>query len=94
MRQFLCVLAVVAASTLHPSAVHAATIFLDLPGITGESPVPGYPAAIEVQSITFSSSGFSIVKRIDKASPQIFAAVVQGATFSNASALFYGSSPI
>lgn len=93
MRQFFCVLAVVGACILHPSPVRAATIFLDIPGITGESPVPGHPAAIEVQSITFSSSGFSIVKPLDKASPQIFAAVSLGTTFLNASALFYNATP-
>ena len=93
MRPFLYVLVVVVANVFRPSPAHAATVFLDIPGITGESSVPGHPAAIEVQSITFFSNGFSIVKPVDKASPQIFAAVSLGTAFMNASALFYNATP-
>jgi hypothetical protein len=93
MRQFFYVLAVFGLTAPQPSLATAGSIFLDVPGITGESPTPGHPAAMAAQSITVLPGGFSLVRQVDVASSQIATAVSRGSSFFNASALFYNGTP-
>jgi type VI protein secretion system component Hcp len=71
----------------------AGPIYLSIPSITGEDPVPGYPGAMAIQGLTVTPNGFSIVKSVDKASPQIVQAVQEGSPLGTATALFYNQAP-
>jgi type VI protein secretion system component Hcp len=75
------------------SPAQATSIYLNIPSIPGEDPVPGYPGAIAVQSLTITSHSFSVVKDVDKTSPQIEKAVVEGKLLDTASVLLYNKSP-
>jgi type VI protein secretion system component Hcp len=76
------------------SAAQAASLYLQIPGIVGEQSTPGYPGAMQVQSIQITPKSFAVVKSIDSASPQIVHAVTVGTIFPNASALIYDSAPV
>jgi type VI protein secretion system component Hcp len=69
------------------------TMYLELPGITGESSTPGHPGVIAIRSFSLSGDSFSVDKLIDKTSPQLFLDAAQGTSFSTASVLFYDSTP-
>jgi type VI protein secretion system component Hcp len=71
----------------------AAAIYLSIPGIAGENPTPGYPGAMAVSQVTVAPDSFSVVKAIDKASPQIANAVLKGTPLGTASVLFYNAAP-
>jgi type VI protein secretion system component Hcp len=62
-------------------------------GVMGESSVPGHPNVMQIQSFRVADNGFSVVKAIDQATPEILTAVVLGTQFSSASLLFYHSTP-
>src|SRR5207253_4806744 len=68
----------------------ASLIYLHTPTITGEDPTPGYPGAMNLRSLTINRDAFSIVKRVDSASPQLTAAVVGGTTLATTRALQIG----
>jgi hypothetical protein len=85
--------ALVGITLLGPSPALAGSVYLDIPGITGEDPVSGYPDAMAVKSFTVSHHAFSIVKEVDKASPQILLDVATGKFLPKATALFYYKSP-
>jgi type VI protein secretion system component Hcp len=68
-------------------------MYLELPGIVGESSTPGHPSIMQIQSFSFAGNGFSIVKKVDSASPDIFTAVVNQTAFAAANVLFYNSAP-
>jgi type VI protein secretion system component Hcp len=70
-----------------------ASMYLEVPGITGESSTPGHPDVMAVQSFTLAGNEFSVLKDVDKASPQIAAAVAKGTQFSDARLLIYDSAP-
>jgi type VI protein secretion system component Hcp len=92
--RIICIIVVVVALLgLHPSIGAASSVFVNIPGITGESPVPGYPNALAAQSISISSSGFSVVRQVDVASPKIVDAVTLGTLFPSTSSLFYDTTP-
>jgi hypothetical protein len=49
---------------------HAArTIFLEPPGVVGESNAPSHPDVIEAESIALAASGFSVAEPYDSTSP-------------------------
>ncbi len=75
------------------STTHAAAIYLNIPSITGENPTPGYPGVMVVTSLKVTPGGFSIVKRVDSASPGIQAAVTGGTPLSTCSVLLYNNPP-
>jgi hypothetical protein len=79
--------------SFRPAIATASSIFVDIPGITGETPVAGYPNALATQSITVFSNGFSVVRRVDVATPQIVDAVARGRIFPSANALFFNGTP-
>ena len=93
MRQVLSALCVFAIGVLLPSVATADSIFLDIRGITGETPTPGHPDALAAQSVTVVPDGFSAVRRVDSASPQIANAVVTANVFPGATILFYNGTP-
>jgi type VI protein secretion system component Hcp len=68
-------------------------MYLELPGIKGESSVPGHLNVMPIQSFSLTDNEFSVVKAVDKASPAIQKAVLHGTPFSTASLLFYYSAP-
>jgi LPXTG-motif cell wall-anchored protein len=70
-----------------------ASIYFSIPGITGENPTPGYPGAMLVNSLDIVSDGFSFMKAVDKATPQINTAVIKGTPLGTVNALFYNSAP-
>jgi type VI protein secretion system component Hcp len=92
--RIFCVMLIVTVRALSPSNAAASSVFINIPGISGETPTPGFPDALATQSITISSSGFSVVRQVDAASTQIANAVALGTTFSGASALFYDTTPV
>ena len=73
------------------SNAHATEMFLELPGITGQSSTPGHVGITPIFgfAITPNRSEFSIFKLNDVSSPQIALAVVNGTTFATGSLLFY-----
>jgi type VI protein secretion system component Hcp len=71
----------------------AASVYLEVPGIMGESSVPGHPNVMPIQSVSIADNEFSVVKALDRASPAIHEAVVLGTQFPTASLLFYFSPP-
>ena len=93
MRQILSALCVFAIGVLLPSVATADSIFLDIRGITGETPTPRHPDALAAQSVTVVPDGFSAVRRVDSASPQIANAVVTANVFPGATILFYNGTP-
>lgn len=70
-----------------------AAIFLELPGIPGENDTPGHPGVIALESIAIESGSFSVVKRVDAASPSIQTAVALGSLFPSARLLLYDVLP-
>jgi type VI protein secretion system component Hcp len=70
-------------------AAPALSLFLELPGVTGEGNAPGHSGVIEVESIALSASGFSVVKLVDATSPTLFSAALSGTPYATASLLFY-----
>jgi type VI protein secretion system component Hcp len=76
------------------SSAPAASLFLQVPGITGEQSPPGFPGAMAVQSLQITPDHFAIVKDLDSASSAITAAVVAGTLFPAAHALVYTSPPV
>jgi hypothetical protein len=73
--------------------VEGASIYLNIPGIAGENPTPGYPEAVAVNSLFVTPDSFSIQKNLDSATNQIQAAVVGGTPLHSVSALFYNAPP-
>jgi type VI protein secretion system component Hcp len=92
--RFFCIVAILAFVLLRPSSADASSVYINIPGITGETPTPGFPGALAAQSITISSSGFSVVRPVDVASPELVNAVALGTPFPGAaSVLFYDTTP-
>jgi type VI protein secretion system component Hcp len=75
------------------AAVQAALTFLSVPGISGEEATPGYPNAMAAEAVGIVPQGFSIIKKIDSASPGISSAVLGGSMLGTSSLLFYNAAP-
>jgi type VI protein secretion system component Hcp len=69
------------------------TMFLELPGITGESSTPGHPGVIPIQSFSVSGDFFSVVKAVDSTSPTLFLDALDGKSLAAARVLLYDSAP-
>jgi type VI protein secretion system component Hcp len=69
-----------------------ASLFLEIPGITGESSTPGHPGVIQLDSFTLAGNSFSFTKPVDVTSPHLQTAVILGTTFPAISLLLYNSS--
>jgi type VI protein secretion system component Hcp len=70
-------------------AAPALSLFLELPGVTGESSAPGHAGLIGVESIALSPNGFSVLKLVDATSPALATAALSGTPYATASLLFY-----
>jgi type VI protein secretion system component Hcp len=84
---------VVSATVSVDRAAEAGPIYIIIPSIAGEDPIPGYPGAISVNPLEISHDSFSITKMIDKATPKIQMALVGGTPLGTVAALFYNTSP-
>jgi type VI protein secretion system component Hcp len=67
------------------------SIFLEVPGIVGESSTPGHPGVVRIDSFTITATTFSVMKAVDSISPALFSAVANGTSFAKASVLFYNA---
>jgi type VI protein secretion system component Hcp len=65
------------------------SMFLELPGVSGEANAPGHSGVIGVESVALSASGFQVVKLVDSTSPTLSAALLSGTPYASASLLFY-----
>jgi type VI protein secretion system component Hcp len=79
-------------AALQPAAAAVST-YVNLPGIAGVDPTPGYPGAIQASTFTITPHTLSIVKKTDAASPQLFSAVAMGTPLGTVSALLYNGTP-
>jgi type VI protein secretion system component Hcp len=66
-------------------------LYLELPGISGESSAPGAPNVIAIDSLTITGNSFSVHKAIDSTSPALQSALLGAHDFVTASLLFYSS---
>jgi type VI secretion system secreted protein Hcp len=89
-------------SFLSYSSGGGTAILLKLPGVTGESTVPGYKGWIDLKSASLGASNkpkkseIIVVKRFDKSSPKLNLALLDGKPFDNATIVFRkgGSKPV
>ena len=70
------------------------SMYLELPGVTGEDATPGHPGVMQIDSFSITGSNFSIFKSVDKASPGIESLILTGTPVSAARVLFYNSTPV
>jgi type VI protein secretion system component Hcp len=75
------------------NSVNPLALFLEVPGIPGESNTPGHPDVIQLESFALSGNEFEIVKQQDSASPALFLANVMGEFFPATRLLVYDSLP-
>jgi type VI protein secretion system component Hcp len=71
------------------AAADPVRFFLEVPGITGESTVPGHSNVIELISYSINGQELSTVKLTDGASPQLFLATANGTQFPTITLLLY-----
>jgi len=70
-------------------ATAPALLYLELPGIAGESATPGHPGVIALRSFSADGSSFSVLKLVDAASLPIQTALAAGTPFASARLLLY-----
>jgi type VI protein secretion system component Hcp len=75
------------------SSTAPASLFLEVPGIPGESSTPGHPNIMQIQEFTLAGD-FNVVRPIDTASDDIQVASAQGTIFPTANLLLYNSAPV
>jgi type VI protein secretion system component Hcp len=77
------------------SAITFASMFLELPGIVGESSIPGHPGVTPISSFSLTANNFSVIKNVDANSPAILAGIINGTEiFPSARLLFYNSAAV
>jgi hypothetical protein len=69
------------------------SMFLALPGVTGESSAPGAAGVIALQSVTFGPSGMTVVKALDSTSSALHDALLTAHPYTAATLLFYTDLP-
>jgi type VI protein secretion system component Hcp len=75
------------------SASNPLALFLELPGINGESDTPGHPNVMQISSFSLTGNQFDIIKLQGSASPALFLANAIGDHFPVARLLLYDSLP-
>lgn len=91
MRRWLLLLATACLLAAHGTARAALTVYLDLPGVNGESNAPGRADVIELDSLSLDASSLAAAKLLDSTSPALATALVNGTPYPSASLLFYDS---
>jgi hypothetical protein len=74
------------------SAVTPDLLYLEIPGVTGDSSTPGHAGVMALRSFSTDGTSFTVVKPVDQASLEIEAAVVAATVFPSASLLLYDTS--
>jgi type VI protein secretion system component Hcp len=74
------------------SSTTPASLYLEVPGIPGESSTPGHPNIMQIQEFTLAGD-FSVLRPVDSASDDIALASAQGTQFPTANLLLYNSAP-
>ena len=69
-------------------------LYLEVPGIPGESNTPGHANVMQINSFTLTGNNFTIVKLQDSASDDLFLANAQGVQFASARLLLYDALPL
>jgi len=69
-------------------------LYLEVPGIPGESNTPGHPSVMQINSWSLYANDFTIVKPLDSASDDLFLANASGTHFPVARLLLYDSLPL
>ncbi len=69
-------------------------LFLEVPGIPGESNTPGYSNILQIESITLTNNEFTIIKLSDSATDDLFLANATGEFFPVVRLLLYDSLPL
>lgn len=69
-------------------------LFLEVPGIPGETSTPGHPNVMQIQSWSLYANDFTIIKQQDSASDDLFLANAIGTHFPVARLLLYDSLPL
>ncbi len=72
-------------------ALPSLSLFLELPGVSGESSMPGHAGIIAVDSISLSGNGFSVLKTVDSTSTALATAALSGTPYATATLLFYAN---
>ena len=75
--------------SIHGPAHAALSIFVDLPGVNGESNAPGRPDVTALDSLSIAPGKFDATKLVDSTSPGLASAALSGTPYSSASLLFY-----
>lgn len=65
------------------------SLFLELPGVSGESSAPGHANVIALESVRLSGNDFSVLKTVDSTSVALATAALSGTPFATATLLFY-----
>jgi type VI protein secretion system component Hcp len=89
MKRWLLLLATTCLLATHGTAQAALTVYLDLPGVNGESNAPGRADVIALDSLSLTSSSLAATKLLDSTSPALATALVTGTPYASASLLFY-----
>lgn len=93
VRPILFVVLVLIADLIVPAPVFAVETYLNIPGISGVDPTPGYPDAMAASRVTIRPHEFSIIKELDSASPALALAVINGSPLGTSNMLFYNAAP-
>jgi type VI protein secretion system component Hcp len=67
------------------------SLFLELPGVSGESSAPGHPGVIALDSFTLSGSGFAVHKVVDSTSTALQTAELLAHAYATATLLVYSN---
>jgi len=67
------------------------SLYLELPGVTGESSAPGHAGVIALDSLTLVNGGFTVHKAVDSTSTGLLTAEVLGSPYATASLLVYSN---
>jgi type VI protein secretion system component Hcp len=76
------------------NAANPLQLYLEVPGIPGESNTPGHPNVMQIHSWSLYANDFTIVKQQDTASDDLLLANALGTHFPAARLLLYDSLPL
>jgi type VI protein secretion system component Hcp len=74
------------------SSLNPMQLYLEVPGIPGESSTPGHPGVMQIHEFTLAGD-FSVLRTTDSASDDLLLATALGTQFPTANLLLYNSAP-